>query len=70
VSRFTDFGDASPEDSLVLADAQTSGGLLMAVAPDRLADMVTALLRERTPTAAVIGTVTGRSPGGRIVVTP
>jgi selenide,water dikinase len=45
----------------VLGDAQTSGGLLMAVAPDGVATLL-----ERLPTAAVIGVFTERA--GRIEV--
>jgi len=41
----------------ILADAQTSGGLLMAVAPGRLDAMLEALGREGTPVAAVIGQI-------------
>lgn len=41
----------------ILADAQTSGGLLMAVAPDRVDRLMEALADERTPAAAVIGEV-------------
>jgi selenide,water dikinase len=40
-----------------LADAQTSGGLLIAVDPSRADDLVAALQERRTPTAAVIGEV-------------
>jgi len=45
-------------DRILLADAQTSGGLLLAVAADRLAGLVAALRAEGTPAAAVIGTLT------------
>ncbi|GBD85970.1 selenide, water dikinase [bacterium BMS3Abin02] len=41
----------------ILADAQTSGGLLMAVALERLDAMLDALAEERTPAAAVIGEI-------------
>jgi selenide, water dikinase len=50
----------------LLADAQTSGGLLMAVPPDRL-DGVLAWLKDAAPVAAVIGVVE-RGEAGRIVV--
>jgi selenide, water dikinase len=53
---------------VLLADAQTSGGLLIAVAPDRENRLVAALTREATPAAAVIGRVTAGKPG-RIAVT-
>jgi selenide,water dikinase len=41
----------------VLADAQTSGGLLIAVAPDRADRLVAALKRHDAPCAAVVGHV-------------
>lgn len=50
----------------LLADAQTSGGLLMAVPPDRL-DGVLGWLDDAAPVAAVIGVVE-RGEAGRIVV--
>jgi selenide,water dikinase len=52
---------------LLLADAQTSGGLLIAVAPERLDALVAALGRERALAAAVIGRVVA-GPPGRITV--
>jgi selenide,water dikinase len=52
---------------LLLADAQTSGGLLIAVAPDRVDALVAALGRAATPAAAVIGRVVAGAPG-RIAV--
>lgn len=42
-------------ERLLAVDAQTSGGLLLAVAPDRLDALLAALRREATPAAAVIG---------------
>jgi len=42
---------------VLLSDAQTSGGLLIAVAPQRADALVTALEREATPVAATIGRV-------------
>ena len=44
-------------DMLVLADAQTSGGLLVAVDPSAAADLVQALNDQETPSAAIIGEV-------------
>jgi selenide,water dikinase len=41
----------------VLADAQTSGGLLIAVAPDRADALVESLKKRNTPNAAIIGEV-------------
>jgi selenide, water dikinase len=54
---------------VLLADAQTSGGLLIAVAPERVRDLVAALQREGTPSAAVVGRVTqGGGAPGRVAV--
>ena len=63
--RFDSAVDATMR--LLLADAQTSGGLLIAVAAARLDALLAALGRERTPAAAVIGRVTA-GPAGRIDV--
>ncbi len=54
---------------VLLADAQTSGGLLIAIPAGRTAALLQALARERTPAAAVVGrVVAGRA--GAISVTP
>jgi selenide,water dikinase len=45
----------------VLADAQTSGGLLIAVPGSRAAELVAALERRRTRAAAIVGAVMERS---------
>ena len=47
----------------LLCDAQTSGGLLIALPEDRVPALVAALVRERTPAAAVIGRVVAGAPG-------
>ncbi len=52
---------------VLLCDAQTSGGLLIAVAPGSAAALVTALEREQAPAAAVIGRVVA-GPPGRVAV--
>lgn len=52
-----------PIDRVLLADAQTSGGLLIAVAGDRAGALVAALEREGTPAAAVIGRVVAGKAG-------
>jgi selenide,water dikinase len=54
-------------DRLLLADAQTSGGLLLAVAPGAGPGLLEGLRREGTLAAARIGDVTD-GPAGRIVV--
>lgn len=53
----------------LLCDAQTSGGLLIAVAPDRVDELVADLEREDTPAAAVIGELR-EGPAGEITVEP
>jgi len=52
---------------LLLADAQTSGGLLIAVPADRRDALLAALQREHAPVAAVIGRAVP-GPAGRISV--
>ena len=66
VSPHMDWGSLTKAEQLVLADAQTSGGLLIAVAPDRAGAMWQALT-SRDVLAAEIGTV---EPGdaGRIAI--
>lgn len=56
-----------PEEQMVLCDAQTSGGLLMAVSPRRWSRLLTAL-KKRGVLAAEIGRLTRGNPG-RITVT-
>ena len=64
---WTTFEDAvDPTWRLLLADAQTSGGLLLAVSPDRLDELLAGLERRATP-AAVVGRLGAGEPG-RLVV--
>ena len=56
------------EQHAVLADPQTSGGLLIAVAEDRLPALLDALAAEGAPCAAVVGRVTARSDADVVVV--
>jgi selenide,water dikinase len=60
--------DIEPADRLLLADAQTSGGLLLAVPPENEAALVEALRTAGTPAAAVIGRLTD-GPAGTVRVT-
>ena len=53
-------------DRLLLCDAQTSGGLLMSVAPDRADALVAALGEQGAPCAAVVGRITA-GPAGAIL---
>lgn len=62
-ARFTDFGDLESIDQTILADAQTSGGLLIAVPASRTTALIEALQSEGAPVAAVIGEVIDASPG-------
>jgi selenide,water dikinase len=50
-------------DRYLCLDAQTSGGLLLAVPAENEAALVAALKEERTPAAAVIGRVVAGKPG-------
>ncbi|RME36891.1 MAG: selenide, water dikinase SelD [Planctomycetota bacterium] len=50
----------------VLADAQTSGGLLIAVPPDRVDGLLHGLRTRNTPAAVIVGSVSPR--GGQAVV--
>lgn len=56
-----DLGDLNDSAAAVLFDAQTSGGLLMAVAPARV-DLLVAALDDRGVTGAVIGAI-GKGTG-------
>jgi selenide, water dikinase len=67
VAADVDFGALSEPEQLLLADAQTSGGLLLAVAPDAATALVAALERHQTLAAAVIGCTT--TAPGRITIT-
>jgi selenide,water dikinase len=59
--------ELEPELVDILADPQTSGGLLMAVAPDRLTSLQAAL-QQRGVSAFTVGRVTADHPGRLTVV--
>jgi selenide,water dikinase len=59
--------DVGPVDRLLCADAQTSGGLLLAVPAENEAALLEALRAEGTPAAAVVGRLVKGEPG-RIAV--
>lgn len=59
----------TPADRLLLCDAQTSGGLLIAIPQTRLPDLLSALEQRGVATRAVVGAVTA-GPPGQITVTP
>jgi selenide,water dikinase len=55
--------DLNTADRYLCVDAQTSGGLLLAVPPEHEAALVAALQEERTPAVAVIGRIVAGLPG-------
>ena len=63
--------DAGVADDVLtlLADAQTSGGLLLAIAPERLGELQTRLAASGTVAAADIGVLTNGEPG-RVRIIP
>jgi selenide,water dikinase len=60
--------DLTPTERIICVDAQTSGGLLLAVPPENEAALLAALREAETPAAAVIGRLTS-GPAGHIRVT-
>jgi selenide,water dikinase len=60
--------DVTKEEQLLLCDAQTSGGLLAAVAPDRTEPLLQALRSGGAREAAAIGTIIDSASPGRIEV--
>ena len=59
----------SETQRLMLADAQTSGGLLLAVSADRAPELLAALSQSQTPAAAEIGEIVD-DPTARIHIDP
>jgi selenide,water dikinase len=55
--------DLGTDDRYLCVDAQTSGGLLLAVPPENEAALLAALHDEHTPVAAVIGRIVAGPPG-------
>ncbi len=55
--------DLGTADRYLCVDAQTSGGLLLAVPPENQAALLAALREESTPAAAVIGRIVAGNPG-------
>ena len=60
--------DVTKEEQLLLADAQTSGGLLIAVDPSRAAALLAALVARGTPAADIVGEIV-EGPAGHMQVT-
>lgn len=63
VSEFVGWAGLDADEQFLMADAQTSGGLLFAVAPEAVDDLVNALEDAGTPAHAVIGSVSEGSVG-------
>jgi selenide,water dikinase len=57
-TKIADLKSASPRLRILLADAQTSGGLLLCVAESALPKVLRVLKKAQTPCAAVIGRMT------------
>ncbi len=66
VAPYVDFGRTSESERLLLADAQTSGGLLLSVPPERSASLVADLIASGA-TAAIVGRFAS-GPSGTISV--
>jgi selenide,water dikinase len=62
VSAFVEWGELTRAEQLALADAQTSGGLLVAIAADRTPDL-RARFEEHGVDAVEIGEVVHGEPG-------
>lgn len=68
LSAHVDFADdVAKEELLLLSDAQTSGGLLIAVPPERVEALISELESRRTAAAHVVGEIT-EGPAGRLRV--
>ena len=61
--------NATEQQKTLLADAQTSGGLLLCVAEKRLEQVLRVLRRARTPAAVVIGRLVDSRRGPLICMT-
>ena len=59
-SKIVDWGHTTPQQRILLTDAQTSGGLLLAVGPRQIKKVLALLERARTPCAAIIGRIVPR----------
>jgi selenide,water dikinase len=68
-SQFTGWNNVSAAHKALLSDAQTSGGLLLCVAPRNLTQVQKVLVREKTICAAIIGEI-GKSKKSEIWVNP
>jgi selenide,water dikinase len=55
--EFTAFANATAAEKFLLADAQTSGGLLLCVRPRKLETVLGILKKLRAPCASIVGTI-------------
>jgi len=69
VAPDVDFGSLPEREQLLLADAQTSGGLLLSVDPERADRLVAACQARGTLAASVIGGIT-HGTAGKIIIRP
>jgi len=68
---FVQWNGATEAQKHLLTDAQTSGGLLLCVAPRKLAEVLETLDEHRTPCVAVIGQIVRTAKARiRIVASP
>ena len=58
--------DVDKPTQLLLCDAQTSGGLLITVAPEKLDDLLAALSGKEVATAEVVGSLVAGPPRIRV----
>jgi selenide,water dikinase len=63
LSESVDWNGLPLDEQLLLADAQTSGGLLLSVAPDAVDALVRELETRGTPAAAIVGRTRAGTPG-------
>jgi selenide,water dikinase len=68
LNEWTAWGEGvTKPEQLLLCDAQTSGGLLIAVAPERAEALIAALRARGTAAAAVVGEIVA-GPAGKMIV--
>jgi selenide,water dikinase len=63
VSPDVEWGPLTEDEQFLLADAQTSGGLLLSIDPAKAGALTAALARRGTPVASVIGHTLEGAPG-------
>src|SRR5256886_6019643 len=68
-NAFTEWNGVPDERKILLADAQTSGGLLLCVRPQLLDDVLRILNQHHTPCAAVIGRIARPTTPKTFVIT-